>query len=211
MSYYPRRYSTGRSQSFQISHSRSTMLIVEKHHQALEIEASNSWICALIILRAYYICTAQQYYAPPPPTSPPAHAPAQYHSPPPEKQSPSQQIMHSPPPTGHVTQQFQQQFQLRPTSPPVTYQQPPQEKFAPPPPQEDEYDLPALDTSNAANLDHGAPSASHFTGASTTQDDVGTFNGGSYRISHRDTNTILTMQLAVGCPLTVKPGKQLLL
>jgi hypothetical protein len=35
---------------------------------------------------------------------------------------------------------------------------------------------------------------------------VGTFNGGSYRISHRDTNSILTLQLAMGCPLTVKPG-----
>lgn len=46
-----------------------------------------------------------------------------------------------------------------------------------------------------------------FTGArSTTQDDVGTFNGGSYRISHRDTNTLLTLQLATGCPLYVKPG-----
>lgn len=65
---------------------------------------------------------------------------------------------------------------------------------------------PALDTSQAGNLDHGAPAASHFVGASTTQDDVGTFNGGSYRISHRDTNSILTFQLAMGCPLTVKPG-----
>ncbi|RLM00664.1 hypothetical protein CFD26_108621 [Aspergillus turcosus] len=41
---------------------------------------------------------------------------------------------------------------------------------------------------------------------STTQDDVGTFNGGSYRISHRDTNSILTLQLAVGCPIEAKPG-----
>ncbi len=65
-----------------------------------------------------------------------------------------------------------------------------------------------LDTSEAANLDHGAPSAGHFVGASTTEDDVGTFNGGSYRISHRDTNSILTFQLAMGCPLTAKPGMQ---
>lgn len=63
-----------------------------------------------------------------------------------------------------------------------------------------------MDTSTPGNLDHGAPSAAHFTGASATQDDVGTFNGGSYRISHRDTNSILTFQLAMGCPLTVKPG-----
>lgn len=52
----------------------------------------------------------------------------------------------------------------------------------------------------------GAPPPGHFTGASATLDDVGTFNGGSYRISHRDSNTILTLQLAMGCPLTVKPG-----
>jgi uncharacterized protein (AIM24 family) len=37
-------------------------------------------------------------------------------------------------------------------------------------------------------------------------DDTGTFNGGAYRISHRDTNSLLTVQLAVGCPLHVKPG-----
>lgn len=52
----------------------------------------------------------------------------------------------------------------------------------------------------------GAPAAGHFAGTGATQDDVGTFNGGSYRISHRDTNTILTVQLAMGCPLTARPG-----
>lgn len=53
----------------------------------------------------------------------------------------------------------------------------------------------------------GAPPAGQFVGAGTTQqDDVGTFNGGSYRISHRDSNTILTLQLAMGCPVTAKPG-----
>ncbi|OAX79186.1 hypothetical protein ACJ72_06495 [Emergomyces africanus] len=53
----------------------------------------------------------------------------------------------------------------------------------------------------------GAPPQGHFIGAqATTADDVGTFNGGSYRISHRDTNTIVTLQLAMGCPLTAKPG-----
>jgi hypothetical protein len=35
---------------------------------------------------------------------------------------------------------------------------------------------------------------------------VGTFNGGSFRISHRDTNSILTIQLAIGCPMVAKPG-----
>ncbi|CAK7235312.1 hypothetical protein SCUCBS95973_009226 [Sporothrix curviconia] len=52
----------------------------------------------------------------------------------------------------------------------------------------------------------GAPAPGMFTGAAAVVDDVGTFNGGSYRISHRDCNTILTIQLAIGCPLTAKPG-----
>ena len=53
----------------------------------------------------------------------------------------------------------------------------------------------------------GIPEASQFKGAAgVTSDDVGTFNGGSYRISHRDTNSILTLQLAMGCPITAKPG-----
>ncbi|KAL3262307.1 DUF124-domain-containing protein [Aspergillus welwitschiae] len=47
----------------------------------------------------------------------------------------------------------------------------------------------------------------HFVGATSTYaDDVGTFNGGSYRVSHRDTNTLLTIQLAVGCPIQARPG-----
>lgn len=89
------------------------------------------------------------------------------------------------------------------------------QQFAPPPTYADD-DSPTdeyppekpevLDTSNPANLDAGAPPAGHFVGASVTVDDVGTFNGGSYRISHRDCNTILTIQLAVGCPLEAKPG-----
>ena len=53
----------------------------------------------------------------------------------------------------------------------------------------------------------GVPEGGQFQGAqATTADDVGTFNGGSYRISHRDTNSILTLQLAMGCPITAKPG-----
>ena len=55
----------------------------------------------------------------------------------------------------------------------------------------------------------GAPDQTHFIGAGVTVDDVGTFNGGSYRISHRDSNTILTLQLAMGCPLIAKPGTML--
>ena len=54
----------------------------------------------------------------------------------------------------------------------------------------------------------GAPPPGEFMGAKATyEDEVGTFNGGSYRISHRDTNSLLTIQLAMGCPLTARPGK----
>lgn len=53
----------------------------------------------------------------------------------------------------------------------------------------------------------GLAPASHFAAANKNQNDVGTFNGGSFRISHRDTNSILTVQLAMGCPLHAKPGK----
>jgi len=63
-----------------------------------------------------------------------------------------------------------------------------------------------VNISRPSMLPGGAPPQGHFVGASATIDDIGTFNGGSYRISHRDTNTIVTIQLAIGCPLTVKPG-----
>ncbi len=60
---------------------------------------------------------------------------------------------------------------------------------------------------NAAPRMPGIPDTAQFKGAGgVTTDDVGTFNGGSYRISHRDTNSILTLQLAMGCPITAKPG-----
>lgn len=63
-----------------------------------------------------------------------------------------------------------------------------------------------MDVNKASNMPGGAPSAAHFVGAGATKDDVGTFNGGSFRISHRDSNTILTIQLAMGCPMLAKPG-----
>lgn len=43
--------------------------------------------------------------------------------------------------------------------------------------------------------------------ALSTQDGMGQFNGGSYRISHRDSQTLLTIQLAIGCPLIAKHGE----
>ncbi|RMZ84113.1 hypothetical protein DV738_g707, partial [Chaetothyriales sp. CBS 135597] len=53
----------------------------------------------------------------------------------------------------------------------------------------------------------GVPEQGNFVGVQNTfSDDVGTFNGGSFRISHRDSNSIITLQLAMGCPITAKPG-----
>ncbi|PCG90277.1 Mitochondrial biogenesis protein AIM24 [Penicillium occitanis (nom. inval.)] len=53
----------------------------------------------------------------------------------------------------------------------------------------------------------GAPPVGQFRGAqATAADDVGTFNGGSYRISHRSVNSIVTFQLAMGAPLEARPG-----
>jgi hypothetical protein len=57
-------------------------------------------------------------------------------------------------------------------------------------------------------LTGGAPPPGQFRGAqSTVADDVGTFNGGSYRISHRSVNSVLTIQLARGAPILARPGK----
>jgi hypothetical protein len=160
------------------------------------------------ISKAYYLRAAQQHYAPPPSAPPPSQTPnAQFYPPPPEMQSPGQQASYPPPPTS-TSPPYQQQFQPPPSAPQQSaYNFPEKQHLGPPPDHHEHYEEPPLDTSNIDNLDHGAPSAAHFVGASATQDDVGTFNGGSYRISHRDTNTILTLQLAVGCPLTAKPGK----
>ncbi|RDA93704.1 hypothetical protein CP533_4913 [Ophiocordyceps camponoti-saundersi (nom. inval.)] len=152
-------------------------------------------------------------YPPPPPTS--------HHSPSPAAPVFQQQAVRPavtpeagqkfpPPPTA-----FQQQHRFEPP--------PQQPRFdAPPPafPPDSEAGYPAekkpvaapviddhqIDTSNPANLQSGAPPASHFVGAGAVTDDVGTFNGGSYRISHRDTNSILTIQLAMGCPFDSRPG-----
>ena len=52
----------------------------------------------------------------------------------------------------------------------------------------------------------GAPVSENVARSGPALDDVGTFNGGSYRVSHRDTNSVLTIQLAMGCPLVARPG-----
>ncbi|POR39170.1 DUF124 domain-containing protein [Tolypocladium paradoxum] len=160
--------------------------------------------------------SGQNINYPPPPAqhtpSPQPHQPTPQHYPPPPASPPAQQP--------HQQQPYQPQqmnLAIRPAATPDLQQQPQQPPhFDPPPPPFTEPDAPyppekggeeeQMDTSNPANLVSGAPPAGHFVGASAVVDDVGTFNGGSYRISHRDTNTILTIQLAVGAPFDGKPG-----
>ncbi|KAK2034698.1 DUF124-domain-containing protein [Colletotrichum zoysiae] len=150
-------------------------------------------------------------YAPPPQatTSP---APAQQYPPPPGLSQGQHQQQYQPPPQ-HSPQPSPQHQQYQQTQLPLRQSETPdsQPQFSPPPeasslPEKHHVEETPVDTSNPSNLVGGAPPSTHFIGATATVDDVGTFNGGSYRISHRDSNTILTIQLAMGCPLQAKPG-----
>ncbi|KAF2275423.1 DUF124-domain-containing protein [Westerdykella ornata] len=164
----------------------------------------------------------QQYYAPPPganyPPPPTASPPAQSYPPPPQQQ----QQQYPPPPDVHQQQQ----------QPPQPQHYPP--PGGAPPPQVPQH--PQHQHQQSIGSPYGAPSPSPHPSLHQQQppqqpppqqhfvpqqqqlqqqvaipppiqaDDVGTFNGGSYRVSHRDTNSILTIQLAIGCPVTAKPG-----
>lgn len=158
----------------------------------------------------------QQQFAPPPSTE---------HYPPPPQQ---QQQQYAPPPT------FAPPPAVSPISPaepqstgiPRATHEPSQQNgeqsmpYYPGPPAQQEQPESSAAASNftplarprqtsfarQSTMPGGAPPQGQFIGAGATVDDVGTFNGGSYRISHRDTNTIVTIQLAMGCPVTVKPG-----
>ncbi|KAK3170599.1 hypothetical protein OEA41_002680 [Lepraria neglecta] len=164
-----------------------------------------------------------QSFPPPPGPGSPGFPPPQSYPPPPSQPSPSQHATYPPPPpqqqyasNGHRTS-YAPPPQAIPTlampekkPQPELYQEPPpsaglvgtQPKYAQPAASKEK----PLNTNQSSQMPGGAPAAGHFTGATATQDDIGTFNGGSYRISHRDNNTILTMQLAMGCPLHAKPG-----
>ncbi|EGY18353.1 DUF124 domain-containing protein [Verticillium dahliae VdLs.17] len=175
------------------------------------------------------------YPPPPQATSPPlAQSATQY--PPPPSQSPQQQQQHNYPlpPVDQLQQQQQQQSQIplhtvaSPDSqqhstatppPPAAFDGPPSFDGPPTaayPPEKgqtfdrdsDEDEEDEVPNQGPVKFISGAPPPELFVGATGTSavDDVGTFNGGSYRISHRDSNTILTIQLAVGCPLKAKPG-----
>ncbi|KAI9728254.1 MAG: hypothetical protein M1834_007747 [Cirrosporium novae-zelandiae] len=156
----------------------------------------------------------RQHFPPPPPQPSPGLQSPGFHAnypPPPQQASPQNggyppppqmqpapggrhsSISHPPPPS--QTPERQQSYsQALPMSPGMPLASPGLASPGFPP------------NGGVAQMPGGAPPAGHFIGAQATQDDVGTFNGGSFRISHRDTNSLLTFQLAMGCPLSVKPG-----
>jgi uncharacterized protein (TIGR00266 family) len=171
----------------------------------------------------------QQHYAPPPQQQ---HQQQQHYAPPPQQQQyaapPQQQQQYAAPPqaTPSPMQHGALPQHLR-TPSGVSQSSQHQPQFAAPPayPKEDDKGgYPAEKTQHlqqhqqhqqhqqqAPAIDPtGAPAAGQFVGAaSTVVDDVGTFNGGSYRISHRDCNSILTIQLAIGCPIEARPGSMI--
>lgn len=152
---------------------------------------------------------SQAQYPPPPGGSPSpsqtqSQGQGQAHYPPPPGQSPSPSLSrtgtaHTPSPSLSSPAPAQQALPLHPA---------PEQQFAPPPGAVVEDEKRGFeDDESAVSGDVGpGPGPGMVYGAGATTDDVGTFNGGSYRISHRDTNTILTIQLAIGAPLNARPG-----
>lgn len=65
----------------------------------------------------------------------------------------------------------------------------------------------AMQTVSGGTPEHASEHGELTGTGGMNQDDTGVFNGGSYRISHRDSNSVLTVQLAMGCPLNIRPGK----
>ncbi|PSN67948.1 DUF124-domain-containing protein [Corynespora cassiicola Philippines] len=164
----------------------------------------------------------QQYFAPPPggqqyPPPPASSPPAHHNYPPPPGAAPQQQQhypappeqQHYPPPGSPQAQQPQHRHQTSlQSSIQAPYGAPSSSPHPGMPPQQiSQASIPQSPAPPLQQQQAVQPSQPQFAGAGTnTADDIGTFNGGSYRVSHRDTNTILTVQLAIGCPLTVRPG-----
>ncbi|CAD0045118.1 unnamed protein product [Aureobasidium pullulans] len=151
----------------------------------------------------------QSYFAPPSSHTPPTTT--QHYPPPPGAEhapigntsySPTNRFSYAPQP-----QPIQTQFVSPPSSPPPPAGNIGAHEYQPSPVSPQQQALPYYPgpAQNPQPISEKAKET-HFVGAGATVDDVGTFNGGSYRISHRDTNTILTLQLAMGCPLSVRPG-----
>ncbi|KAI5462432.1 tryptophan RNA-binding attenuator protein-like domain-containing protein [Mariannaea sp. PMI_226] len=175
------------------------------------------------------------HYPPPPTAGSSQNYPP---PPPPQQQQPQHQPTPTPPhsQTQYHPPGQQTTLAMRPGSlPPQQQQQQQQQHFDPPPPpfedngssyppekqkdieqqeqqlqqqQLQQQQLQQQQQAPAATMP-GAPAPGQFVGAGLVVDDVGVFNGGSYRISHRDSNTILTIQLAMGCPIAGKSGSMI--
>ncbi|KAJ4133607.1 hypothetical protein NW768_005195 [Fusarium equiseti] len=163
--------------------------------------------------------SSQGHYPPPPMSAPAYQQHFQFNQP--QATPPPQTQYHAP---GQQNNLAMRPAATPPVStPPVATPGSNQQHFDPPPPispqVSDSYPVekPKLELeeqpqqqqdsgSAVAMVASGAPQAGQFVGAEAIADDVGTFNGGSYRISHRDSNSILTIQLAMGCPMAGKPG-----
>ncbi|TGZ82186.1 DUF124-domain-containing protein [Ascodesmis nigricans] len=149
--------------------------------------------------------------------SPPPQPQGGYYQPPPEKsQYGPPQGGYPPPPGGPGTPGSGAGQPYYPPPPQQGLQH--QHSFPPPPPGQQGYHPPP----NAGPhhpppvtqqaFDPGrqsvppTPQPTNTPSTTTITDTVGSFNGGSYRIDHRDCNTLLTLQLAHGCPVEAKPG-----
>ena len=165
---------------------------------------------------------AQSY--PLPPTSPGFPSQQSYPPPPSQPSQPNQSnFPPPPPPLQHQYSESDHVAAYQPTMQSLSLQSPPSYPPEKPSTTYTEQPLSGGYTSAQPSAEGGEPlnsdqsskmpggAAASFTGVTATQDDVGTFNGGSYRISHRDTNTILTVQLAKLAPLHAKPGMCFLL
>ncbi|RGP68124.1 hypothetical protein FLONG3_8298 [Fusarium longipes] len=182
----------------------------------------------------HYPRPPQQQTTPSPQIRNHSHSSSQGHYPPPPMSAPAYQqhfqfnqpaATPPPPQTQYHAPVQQNNLAMRPVAtppaptPPVSTPQSTQQHFEPPPPispqdhgsypvekPKQEQEQQKADGTAVAMIASGAPQVGQFVGAEATSDDIGTFNGGSYRISHRDTNSILTIQLAMGCPMSGKPG-----
>lgn len=148
-----------------------------------------------------------QAYPPPPggsPTPSQTQSRAQEHYPPPPGQSPSPGLSRTG--TGHTPSPSQSSPHAVSTQQALPVHPAPEQQFSPPPAAPVEDEKRGFEDDESAISGGPDPGPGMVYGAGATTDDVGTFNGGSYRISHRDTNTILTIQLAIGAPLNARPG-----
>ncbi|KAJ5929967.1 hypothetical protein N7466_005460 [Penicillium verhagenii] len=164
-----------------------------------------------------------QAYPPPPQVSPPpsqpspasqAHAPPNNFSyPPPPQAQQANNVYPGPPPSVSPPVQSPPLESQYPHEKPPIYNQQPAAAFQQPAAPNISRPISQSSSVNTGRMEKipgGAPAYGDFKGAVATHDDnTGTFNGGSYRISHRDSNSLLTIQLAMGAPLIVKPGAML--